>query len=72
MNYIQSYPSNTNILLHKHRLILRFYITNILFLNYEIVSLKDEGIFIDIIEDGSTIEENSFKKANEIYKYISI
>ena len=40
-------------------------------LNYEIVSLKDEGIFIDIIEDGSTIEENSFKKANEIYKYIS-
>ena len=40
-------------------------------LNYEIISLKDEGIFIDIIEDGSTIEENSFKKANEIYKYIS-
>ncbi len=38
--------------------------------NYEIFSLKDENIFIDVEEDGTTIEENSFKKANEIYKFL--
>lgn len=38
--------------------------------NYEICSLKDENISIDIEEDGATIEENSFKKANEIYKFL--
>lgn len=38
--------------------------------NYEICSLKDENIFIDVEEDGATIEENSFKKANEIYKFL--
>lgn len=38
--------------------------------NYEIRSLKDENIFIDVEEDGNTIEENSFKKANEIYKFL--
>ena len=39
-------------------------------LNYEILSLKDLEIFIEVEEDGETIEENSFKKANEIYKYL--
>ena len=38
--------------------------------NYEIFSHKDENIFIDVEEDGTTIEENSFKKANEIYKFL--
>lgn len=38
--------------------------------SYEIVSLKDEKIDIDVLENGKTIEENSFKKANEIYKYL--
>lgn len=38
--------------------------------NYEICSLKDENISIDVEEDGATIEENSFKKANEIYKFL--
>lgn len=40
-------------------------------LEYEILSLKEKGIYIDIVEDGSTIEENSFKKANEIYKILN-
>lgn len=38
--------------------------------NYEICSLKDENISIDVEEDGTIIEENSFKKANEIYKFL--
>lgn len=38
--------------------------------DYEICSLKDENIFIDVEEDGTTIEENSFKKAKEIYKLL--
>lgn len=35
-----------------------------------IVSLKEEGIHIDIVEDGSTLEENSLKKAKGIYEYL--
>ena len=38
--------------------------------NFEILSLKEAGINIDVDEDGSTFEENSFKKANEIRKYL--
>lgn len=38
--------------------------------NYEICSLKDENISIEVEEDGDTLEENSFKKANEIYKFL--
>lgn len=33
----------------------------------EIVSLKDEGIDIDVVEDGTTFMENSYKKAKTIY-----
>ncbi len=36
----------------------------------DVVSLKDEGINIDVLEDGKTFDENAYKKANEIYKYI--
>lgn len=36
--------------------------------NCEISSLKDEGIDIDIIEDGQTFEENALIKANTIMK----
>ncbi|WMJ85911.1 XTP/dITP diphosphatase [Anaerocolumna sp. MB42-C2] len=35
-------------------------------LNYEIVSMKEAGIFIDIVEDGSTFEENAVIKAKTI------
>ena len=35
-------------------------------LPYEIVSMKEEGIDIDVVEDGSTFEENAIKKAKEI------
>ncbi|MDD3224725.1 MAG: XTP/dITP diphosphatase [Clostridium sp.] len=35
--------------------------------NLEIVSLKDEGIDIDVVEDGTTFMENSYKKAKTIY-----
>ncbi|MGG5462934.1 XTP/dITP diphosphatase [Clostridium sp. B9] len=38
--------------------------------NFEILSLKEAGINIDVDEDGNTFEENSFKKANEIRKYL--
>ena len=39
-------------------------------LNYEVFSLNDMNINIDVEEDGKTFEENSQKKANEIYKYL--
>ena len=35
---------------------------------FEVVSLKDEGIDVDVIEDGTTFEENAVKKAVEIMK----
>lgn len=39
-------------------------------LNIEVRSLKDEEINLEIIEDGSTFEENSKKKASEIAKFL--
>lgn len=33
---------------------------------YEVFSLKEAGIDIDVVEDGKTFEENAFKKAKEI------
>lgn len=36
-------------------------------LNYEIVSLKEAGIDIDVEENGSTFEENSYIKAKAIH-----
>ena len=38
--------------------------------NFEIYSLKDKNIDIDVEEDGTTFEENSKKKAIEIVKYL--
>ena len=34
--------------------------------DFEVVSMEDEGINIDVIEDGKTFEENAIKKAKEI------
>jgi XTP/dITP diphosphohydrolase len=34
----------------------------------EVLSLKEAGIDIDVVEDGSTFMENAYKKAYEIYK----
>ena len=39
-------------------------------INIDIKSLKEENIFIDVEEDGKTFEENSKKKAQEIFKYL--
>ena len=36
----------------------------------EVKSLKDEGIYIDVVEDGKTFEENAKKKAKEIYEFL--
>ena len=36
----------------------------------EVKSLKDEGIDIDVVEDGRTFEENAKKKAKEIYEFL--
>lgn len=46
-------------------------IKNILIdLPFEIKSLKDENIDIDVVEDGSTFEENARKKADTIANYL--
>ena len=39
-------------------------------LPFEIKSLKDENINIDIEEDGNTFEENAKKKASEIANFL--
>lgn len=39
-------------------------------LNFEVYSLSDMGIDIEVIEDGITFEENAEKKAIEIYDYL--
>lgn len=35
---------------------------------FEVVSLKEAGIDVDVEETGTTFEENSYLKANEIFK----
>ena len=37
-------------------------------LDYEVVSMKEEGIVADVDENGSTFEENALIKAREIAK----
>ena len=36
-------------------------------LNLEVLSLKDIGVEIEVIEDGKTLEKNALKKAKEIF-----
>lgn len=38
-------------------------------LEYEILSMKEAGVFVDVVEDGSTFEENALIKAREIAKH---
>lgn len=38
-----------------------------IFSSYEIYSLKDKGINIDVVEDGDNFLDNALKKAKEIY-----
>lgn len=40
--------------------------------NYEVVSLKDIGYEIEVIEDGKSFSENAIKKASEIYNKTKI
>ena len=37
-------------------------------LDYEIVSMKEAGIDVEVVEDGKTFEENALIKANAIAK----
>lgn len=39
-------------------------------LEFEVYSLNDMGIDIEVVEDGTTFEENARKKAIEIYDYL--
>lgn len=39
---------------------------------YEIVSLKDINLDIDVLEDGETYYDNAYKKAKEIFKITNI
>lgn len=39
-------------------------------LGMEILSMKEAGVDVDIVEDGSTFEENAMIKAGEIAKYL--
>lgn len=39
-------------------------------ISIEVKSLADEGINIDVVEDGNTFEENAKKKAKEIYEFL--
>jgi len=39
-------------------------------LDIEVMSLENENIDIDVVEDGNTFEENAKKKAREIYEYL--
>ncbi|MEO6695698.1 MAG: RdgB/HAM1 family non-canonical purine NTP pyrophosphatase [Ignavibacteria bacterium] len=42
------------------------------FKNLELLSLKDFGVSVDVIEDGKTLNDNAFKKAKEIYGIFKI
>lgn len=52
--------SNNNHKIHEIKDILKPF-------NIDVVSLKEAGINIDIVEDGKTFEENAYKKAKTIY-----
>lgn len=39
-------------------------------LDMDVLSLKDAGIDIEVIEDGETFEENAYKKAKEVFDIV--
>lgn len=39
-------------------------------LDMEVLSLKDAGLNIDVVEDGKTFEENAYKKAKEVFNIV--
>ncbi len=41
-------------------------------LPFEIVSMLDAGITVDVVEDGKTFEENAVKKHLKFQKYLAI
>lgn len=40
--------------------------------DYEVISLKDLNLSVDIVEDGKTFKENALKKAREVFKIAKI
>ena len=40
--------------------------------NYKLLSLKEVGMSIEVIEDGKTFKENALKKAKEVFKITNI
>ena len=40
--------------------------------DYEVISLKDLNLSIDVIEDGKTFKENALKKAREVFRVTNI
>ena len=40
--------------------------------NYELLSLKEVGMSIEVVEDGKTFKENALKKAKEVFKITNI
>ena len=43
-----------------------------IFANYQVFSLKEKGIFVDVDEDADTFEGNALKKAREIYEIAKV
>lgn len=39
-------------------------------LDMQVLSLKDAGLNIDVVEDGKTFEENAYKKAKEVFNIV--
>lgn len=39
---------------------------------FDVISLKELDVHIDVIEDGNTFEENAYKKAKEIYEVVKM
>ena len=40
--------------------------------DYEVISLKDLNLSVDIVEDGKTFKENALKKAREVFRVTNI
>jgi len=40
-------------------------------LDMDVLSLKDAGIDIEVVEDGETFEENAYKKAKEVFDIVT-